>query len=343
MPEITSVEAIRRKLQEFEERIDVAIEAAGAVAQVRTDAKLLLSEIEALSLKAQQSLSYATAAEQQLQRIGQEFERWKNSAEAAQVGLEQTRSRIAGELDSAVCSIADKLRAVEERLQRTAEEALSTQAELLKGLDESTRGNAHTAERAASLADERARQLEQLLCTLRSELGDKISSELSSTEELVKSQFDSLRTRTEESILSSTQRLHADFDRAAQTLAEAAAGHGVVIRQEIDSFKAEMARKLSEHRQDIDRQVTDFLNKQNSLVQNLTQQIDSYHGVSNALSAQLTAVTTQLGQFTSNFIAHAAGVGKRLDAQDKAVHALSERMEEITQKLAKRSWLPWGK
>jgi hypothetical protein len=185
--------------------------------------------------------------------------------------------------------------------------------------------------------------LEQLLSSLQSELRDRISSQLSSTEELVKSQFDLLRTRTEDSVVSSTQRLHAEFDRVTQTLAETAAGHGAVLHQELDSFKAEMSRALSEHKHGIDCQVTDFLNKQNALVQNLTQQISSYHGVSNALSAQLAATKTQLGQFTSFVKANATNVAQRFAAQDKAVQALSERLEEMIQKLAKKSWLPWGK
>ena len=40
-----------------------------------------------------------------------------------------------------------------------------------------------------------------------------------------------------------------------------------------------MRRTLSEHQQSLDRQTTDFLNKQTALVQNLAQRIDSYHGV----------------------------------------------------------------
>jgi chromosome segregation ATPase len=408
MPEITSIDTIRKKLQEFDERMAGAIEAAGVIARVRTDAELLRSEITALAVKAQQSLNDATAAVQQLQQTGETFQRLKTEAQATQAGLEQTSSRVDHELDKALRSIAEKLceaeerlrkenqeslsqqrerarhdyerlnaeaqtnqagldqirsrvtdelasavqsiaqnvREAEERLQRTTAEALSAQAELLKALDEGTRANASTAERAASLADERARQLEQVLCSLQSELHNRISSELSSTEESVKSQLEFLRTQAEDNVLSSTQRLHAEFDRAAQTLADTAGGNEALIRQEIDSFKAEMAKSLSEHGKSMDRQITDFLNKQSALVQNLTQQIDSYHGVSNALSAQLKTATThltQLGQFATKVRADATRLAQRLDAQDKIVQALSERLEETNEKLAKKSWLPWGK
>jgi septation ring formation regulator EzrA len=93
----------------------------------------------------------------------------------------------------------------------------------------------------------------------------------------------------------------------------------------------------------MDRQITDFLNKQNALVQNLSQQIESYLGVSNALSAELATMRTQIEQFTSKFKADATGLSQRLTTQDKTLQALLQRIEEIEDKLAKKSWLPWRK
>jgi len=179
MPEITSVEAVRNKMREFEERIDGAIEAAATLARVRKDAESLRSKIAALWEKSQQSLGDAKAAAQQLQQTGQAFEQLKAQVQATQAGLEQTGGRVTQGLELAVRTIAEKLGEAEERLRRENQESLSQQAELLKGIDDSTRANADSAQRAAMLADGRAQQLEGLLSTIRSELDARLSSELS--------------------------------------------------------------------------------------------------------------------------------------------------------------------
>ena len=62
-----------------------------------------------------------------------------------------------------------------------------------------------------------------------------------------------------------------------------------------------MQRSLTEHQQALDDQLTEFLNKQNALVQNLNQQIDSYSSASQAQSADLVATNTKLGELSSAF------------------------------------------
>ena len=59
MPEITSVETIRAKLREFEERVDGAITAAKTLARIKTDAEKLLTEIQGISTKSELSLQKA--------------------------------------------------------------------------------------------------------------------------------------------------------------------------------------------------------------------------------------------------------------------------------------------
>ncbi len=335
MPEMTSAEAVRRKLQEFEERIDGAIVAAETIARVRAEAESLQGEIKAISLEWKQALLEAMTAAQQFQQGQRDFERVRAETQATQAELEAIRSHVANDRVSALQSIAEKLGEAKECLQKANQESLSEQAELLKRLDESTRANADSAGRAASLADGRARQLEELLGTIRGET----EARLSSAEKLIRSQFETLRAQTAETVRSNTERLHAEINRATRALTETAAEQEALIHQKIDSFKADTTRSLSEQRQATDRQITEFLNKQNTLVQNLSQQIDSYHGVANASSAELALLKTQFGQLTSDL----GAVVRKLDLQDDKVRALSQQIKDILDKLAKKSWLPWGK
>lgn len=69
MPEITGVEAVRAKLQEFEERVAGAITAAKALARIKNDAGKLLGGIEENSAKADQALRKAENIRNQLQQL----------------------------------------------------------------------------------------------------------------------------------------------------------------------------------------------------------------------------------------------------------------------------------
>jgi hypothetical protein len=59
MPEITSVETIRAKLDEFEDRMDGAITAAKTLARIKTDAERLLTDVQGISAKSEHSLQKA--------------------------------------------------------------------------------------------------------------------------------------------------------------------------------------------------------------------------------------------------------------------------------------------
>ncbi len=401
MPEITSAENIRSKLQQFDERVDGAIEAAVRIAHVREKADAFLSEVDALSQKARAALSDATTAAQRLGEVERSFEQIKAQAESAQAELKETRARVAQEFEAALRAIGDRLATAEERLQAESREtlsqqaeyakqdflrlqseaevlrarleetharieseltsavglisekvhaakdelrqstadALSQQAELLTRLDESTSVAARRAEVAASQVDARTTRVEELLVTARNELTERAESELLSVQQSVHSQLEAIQVKAESLVHSTIASLHAESDKASQALAERAAANEMRLKQEIASFKSEMTASISEQRQSIDRQITDFLNKQSALVQNLTQQIESYSGVASAMSAELATMRTQLAQLAS----YTKGIARRLGEQDEKQKALTEQLANVVEKLSKKSWLPWTK
>jgi len=323
MPEITSVEKIRDKLREFEERVDGAVTAAKALARIKGDAEKLLTNIEGISAKSELSLQKAEGVRLQLQQLQSEWQSLKQQLEKAQTEAKETREFLLAELDAAIQGLGKKVIEAEERLRATNKTSLAEQAELLKRLDSNTQTNAELVNKTKSLILERAGKLEQLLTSLREDLQSETRTKLLHAEELLESQFQ-------------------EAEKA--------------LDEKSNSFKEEMRRNLNEHRQSIDRQLTDFLNKQNALVQNLTQQIDSYQRVSQAQAAELAETKSKLNELLSDFGEHRTvtggevaalrnalaevqvsveAQGRLLAALETSSQATAERLNETVEKLRK--------
>src|SRR5439155_1003499 len=97
------------------------------------------------------------------------------------------------------------------------------------------------------------------------------------------------------------QQTEKKLRAASETLTETTSTLERFLREQITEFKEEMKRGLSAHQNSFDRQLTEFLNKQNALVQNLNQQIDSYDRASQALAKDLKTTTEKLGTLRADF------------------------------------------
>lgn len=262
-------------------------------------------------------------------------------------------------MDAAIQSLGSKVSEAEERLKATNKASLADQAELLKRLDASTKTNADVAAEAQSAVAETATRLDGLLATLREELQSEVRTKLTGAEELLESEL---------------QRIERYMEKEQTTLRQSveqqAANHQRILREEVSAFQAEMKRNLTEHQQGIDRQLTDFLNRQNALVQNLSQQIDSFNRVTQTQSADLTTTNRKLDELASAFHAHKtsaeheltalaagvaelksllAGVQDRLRSQGDSIAGLDSSLQDTTTRLnqalekLKQSWFVGGK
>jgi chromosome segregation ATPase len=83
MPEIATVERVRDKLREFDERVEGAIAAAKTLALVKTDAGKLLTEIQSVSNKSEQSLQKAEAVRLQFQQLQNDWQTLKQQVDKA--------------------------------------------------------------------------------------------------------------------------------------------------------------------------------------------------------------------------------------------------------------------
>lgn len=319
MPEIATVERVREKLREFDERVDGAITAAKTLARVKADAEKLLTEIQSISNKGEQSLQKAEAVRIQLQQLQRDWETLKQQVDKAQAESKETREFLLSELDAAIQSLGNKVSETEERLKATNRTSLAEQGELLKRLDASTKVNADVAAKAQSVVTETASRLDSLLATLREELQAEVRAKLTGAEELLESELQRIE-----------KYLGKEQATLRQSIEQQATNHQRVVREEMTSFQAEMKRNLIEHQQGIDRQLTDFLNKQNALVQNLSQQIDSFNRVCHTQSEDLSATNRKLAEVTSAFDAHKSSTEKELAALTACISELNSSLKDTT-------------
>ncbi|MBE7500319.1 MAG: hypothetical protein HS113_08435 [Verrucomicrobiales bacterium] len=296
MPEITSVEAIRGKLAEFDRQMEDVLVTVRTLVQVKADAQASLAEIQTTSRKSQE----------------------------AQLAADELRAKVNGILGEWM-----RLRGeVTQAGQRFAEEnriALAAQADLLRGLEASTQANAETAEAASASVVAAADRVEALLATVRGELESEVRARLSQAEELIESE-----TRRVEKYLEQEQAgLTVSTTRQREELQRR-------IEEEIGNFTAEMREQLSEHQRRMDRQLTEFLHKQNVLVQNLTQQIDGYDRAARAQAArheELATTVSGLGTRIEEARGELTALAARFDSLESSAGDTAVRLGETLKRL----------
>lgn len=107
--------------------------------------------------------------------------------------------------------------------------------------------------------------------------------------------------------------------------------------KKLSFLDGQLKKSLAEHQQGIDRQITEFLNKQNALVQNLTQQIDGFHRLAQTLSVNTQQTGTKLQNLEENINSNIDALQKRNQNLDDRFETMTKRMEQVLDGL-KSSW-----
>lgn len=292
MPEITSISAIRDKLHEFDRKMNAAIDAAVVLSRVKNDAERIVAELQAMSTLGEEALREVDGIRSNAAEIVSEWALLKAEVVGANKLTEETRARLTREIEGGLRSLEEKAREAEVRLQAASSAALDEQVVKLTELDASTRANANVAKQAKDEAEVRATSLQLLLDTLRQQLAEQSNGRLSEIESSIRTSFEKANAE-----------LNASRGAATRHLDEQAALFRTAIKTEIE-----------EHRHSIDKQITDFLNKQNALIGNLTQHIDGYKRSSDDLTRDFKDLGADLDQLTRRL----GGVQEQLEQNSEA-------------------------
>ncbi len=254
MAEITSRDNVLIKLREFDEYMAGAISAAKTLIRSKTESEQIQETI-------QKTRQDSDAIRMQLNNILSEWQKMKADVMKTLDDDRKTRQQALKELDGARISIGHRLSTAEERLQMKNAEVLLEHMRL----ETSSR---EYAEKVISVRDsvmEQAHQLEHLLSSIREDLYAKIQDEYVKAKELIKNDFRDKQ-----------QAVFRDFGEQSDKLSRG-------LQDNMSALQQEVKKDVLEHKQGIERHLTEFLSKQNILVQNLSQQIDGYSRSSQTL------------------------------------------------------------
>jgi Lon protease-like protein len=159
---------------------------------------------------------------------------------------------------------------------------------------------------------------------------------------------DELQGEVRTKLLHAEELLESQFQMLSEKLGERSANQEQLLKSEIANFKAEVKQDLDKHHKAIDQHLTDFLSRQNILIQNLTQQIDSYNRVSQAQAVELSAIKSKIKELLpmGPMLAETQSVLATQDERLTTVESLSKttasRLDEVLEKL-KKSFFIGGK
>lgn len=322
MPEITSVEAVSTKLREFDERMDDAIAAARSLARIRTDAEKLHQDVGGLSGRAEKEFEKMRGVRKNLSQLQTEWTSLRQEVHNALAQSKAACQQFQEANAAAVQSVDAKVLEVEKRVIGAWSAQFTDQVEFLKSLDADATASANRADRARDAAAESASQLQQIVESLRDELESKVHDELTAIYGALDSDLETMR-----------QQLDARAGAAFDTLEQRAATIDGGLRAQMAAFREEIQGALAQQRSALESHVTDFLNKQNALVQNLAQQIDSYQRAAEARDAEATRMRAQLAELASAQRAERAVTAKELGSIRAELDKLRDASKEVASQL----------
>jgi hypothetical protein len=301
MPEITSIKAVQDKLREFDERMDEAIAAAKSLARIRADAEKLNQDVGNVSQRAEQEIERMRGVRQSLSKLQIEWGSLKQEVHKALDQSKDARQKWQMEHAVAIQSIDSKLLQAGERIIALNETKLFDQEQLLKHLDADTRENAALAINAKDVTAKLAGESQRLLESVRNELQRKVQNELQQAEQSLDSKINAHRAD-----------LDGIVESALETIETRVVTSETAIQLETSAFRDEVNISLAKQKVSSESQLTDFLNKQNALVQNLTQQIDSYQRVAAAVAADFSQVRSEFEALSTAQRAERAVMGREI-------------------------------
>ena len=358
MAEINSVEAVRQKLREFDEQMRAVIAAGYALARIRTDAGRLRDELKELTDARESEVKSLSGIKAALKESRIEWSSLNKELKESLVDSKDAREKLDNARSSALRSVDSKLAAAENRLLSACRVRFANQEHILVRLEAGTQTNAEIASNAAAAAKERAEHLQNLVQCLSSDLQREGAEEVRRIEKLLDDRFKQLQgdfdtksqscfrlleaalTSNEKSLREETsarkdeqQHVLAGIDdhvkAAVASLEERFSNYSRETDGGMASFKDEIAASLREQHEAMARQVTDFLNKQNALVQNLTQQIDAYQRAASTQSAVLSDSQTKMSELSAALRRCQETAARQFEESRSEVAALRRSTNEI--------------
>ncbi|MCG3203048.1 MAG: hypothetical protein NFCOHLIN_02965 [Gammaproteobacteria bacterium] len=303
---ITSIEAIQKRIQIFDEQLSEATEAARTLARIRGDASELMERAAELHEMLRRSLAESEGHREALESIRDEWSGLKADYKAAEERLIQAHK-------SLLASYGEKFQQIEQTASKTEKRVLEARDSVIaetKALKEFV--VATKMELTSEIRKDFRIELESLKSNVQQVMNgvqQTLNEGVSQRKEAYEGAIKDLNVRLVNANESMREKVSAAVKKVEELARESAARNAqAIVRSEakvqevVTSTKKALTRDVGEHKAAFDRQVTEFLGRQNVLVQNLTQQVDSFqHGVA-TLKEDVAVMKRDLGTIKQDIV-----------------------------------------
>ncbi|MFH2122528.1 MAG: hypothetical protein ABIJ50_03450 [Pseudomonadota bacterium] len=294
MPEIVSRERVHAKLKQFDDRLSDAISASESILELRKHADNQRMVIDA-------DQEEIAAFRRELSLIQKEWQELKEALAEAQEHTEEARKTLRGDFEQACAAIEKRFDEIRLEIEK---ENIQYQVEHYH-LAEESRNHAEEAAANSHRVESLVSQTKQLLSRIQEELHVTIQEKLTQLDVLIDARFNKIENE---------QKCQVNSLKLG-------------VEEKIISFRQEVKKDLAVHQQGVERQITEFLGKQNMLIQNLTQQIDGFQRAVQALATEQ--------QLLSKKISTQEEALNKIPAQEAATVNLQENIQALDAKLGK--------
>ncbi|HIJ80825.1 MAG TPA: hypothetical protein HPP76_03845 [Desulfuromonadales bacterium] len=359
MPEIINQNRVNAKLREFDEQMDGAIKAAEKIVKVRLVAENFEDEFKWTTNKITELLD-------SLKEIHGDWNSLKSKIDSSVTATGDLKHQAEKELndikqllDALVDEAAKKLQQENiESLQThhqyitesktTAEAILNAKDSISSQLMEQAlffdtvrkKYDEEFSNKGKALLEEASNHAETIIQTFQNTLESYMndSKEAAGEATAAKDFCGTQGEKLEQLIDAAREEYNVDFSRKYSALIEEVGKHadGIIRsnQQTLDDFRQEMASKLEEFqnrmKEDIDRQLTDFLAKQNILVQNFGQQVDGFQRSLSSHKNELEQMDKKIVAMEAKVETTAKWYSDCSSRQDAEIVKLRERDAEVT-------------
>jgi chromosome segregation ATPase len=292
MPEITSPDRIKEKLREFDERLSGALAATESIMQLRDEAEKFVQSI-------QESQEESADIQRVLQQIQEEWIELVEDIAETQEYTERAGESLLERFDQECKIIESRFGEASQKLDQENKDSRTEHSRLV----ETSRNHSEDSAKNSNAVIDLVSQTKQLLASIQEDLHATINDKLTQLDILMETRLEKIENE---------RRDQVDMLK-----------HG--LEEKMASFRQEVKKDLTVHQQGVDRQLTEFLGKQNMLIQNLAQQIDGFQRANQALASEQ--------QMLSKKINIQEGVLSKIPAQEAATLNLQEGIQALDTKL----------
>lgn len=262
MPEIVSPDRIKEKLREFDERLNGALAATESIMQLRDEAGKFVQSI-------QESQEESADIQRVLQQIQEEWIELVEDITETQEHTERAGESLLERFDQECKIIESRFSEASQKLDQENKDSRTEHSWLV----ETSRTHSEDSARNSNAVIDLVSQTKQLLASIQEDLYATINDKLTQLDILMETRLEKIENE---------RRDQVDMLK-----------HG--LEEKMASFRQEVKKDLTVHQQGVDRQLTEFLGKQNMLIQNLSQQIDGFQRANQTLASEQQMLGKKIG------------------------------------------------